>query len=222
MRSLRRFFLLLPALWLVACSGTGGDSASAGAAMPAAGAAADPAMQGFRMKTGKDGDDDEAKLLEKYASQSPFMTDSKGKQLGEFKTASEFDKANTQFNRGYAGKEYQAGEFKKKSWWGSDDYAKKVYGGDTDANDLRKVSRHGSENAGENVKVSRDAGRTFDTGAYNTGAAREAGTTRLAKNSDAETDNRRDVGNAFSDPEIVPWQQQHGVTLEETKSKMGR
>jgi hypothetical protein len=220
MRSLSRLFPLLPALWLVACSGSGGESSSSSPS--AANPVTDPAAQGFRMKTGKDGDDDEAKLLEKYASQSPFMTDSKGKALGEFKTAGEFDRANTQFDRGYAGKQYQAGEFKKKSWWGNQDYAKKVYGGDTDANDLHKVARQGGEAAGENVKVARDAGRAFDTAAYDTGAAREAGKDRIAKNSDVEAENRRKVGNAFSDPDIVPWQQQHGVTIEETKSKMGR
>jgi hypothetical protein len=218
MRRLSRLFPLLPALWLAACSGTGGESAANSA--PAA--AADPAAQGFRMKSGEGNDHDEGKLLEKFGSQSPFMTDSKGKPMGEFKTASEFDRANTQFNRGYAGKEYQAGEFKKKSFWGDRDYARKVYGGDTDANDLRKPSRHGSETAKENVKVARDAGKTFDTGAYDTGAAREAGQDRIAKTRDSEAENRRNVGTAFTDPEIIPWQQQNGVTIEETRSKMGR
>lgn len=216
MRSLSRLFPLLPALWLVACSGTGGKPASGSSAAPTA--AADPAAQPFRMKTGDNGDDDLGKMQDKFGSRSPFMTDSKGKPMGEYKTASEFDKADTHFNRGYAGKEYQAGEFKKKSWWGNQDYAKKVYGGNTDANGLRKDSRYGSQAAGENVKVARDAGRAFDTNGYDTGAAREAGRD-ITKFAGAE-DARRNA--EFSDPDIVPWQQQHGVTIDETKSKMGR
>ncbi|MCW1884973.1 hypothetical protein OKA04_09565 [Luteolibacter flavescens] len=171
------------------------------------------------MKTGENGDDDEGKLLERFGSRSPFMTDNKGKALGEYKTASGFDRANTQFDRGYAGKEYQAGEFKKKSFWGHRDYAKQVYGGDTDANDLRKGSRFQGAAAGENVKVARDGSRTYDTGAYATGAARETGRRRLDKVADAETTDRTNV---FTDPEIIPWQQQHGVTIDETRSKMGR
>jgi hypothetical protein len=205
---------------LVACSGTGGESASASSSAPTA--AADPAAQPFRMKTGDNGDDDFGKMQSKFGAASPYATDGKGKPLGQYKAASEFDKADTHFNRGYAGKEYQAGEFKKKSWWGNQDYAKKVYGGNTDANGLRKDSRYGSEAAGENVKVARDGGRAFDTHGYETGAAREAGQNGIAKHDDVETAGRRNVGNAFTDPEIVPWQQQHGVTIEETKSKMGR
>jgi hypothetical protein len=218
MRSLSRHFLLLPVLWLAACSGTGGDAASASAPT----AAADPAAQPFRMKTGENGDDDMGRMQDKFGSASPFMTDSKGKPMGEYKSASEFDKVDTHFNRGYEGKEYQAGEFKKKSFWGSHDYAKKVYGGDTDANNLRTASRFDGNAAGENVKVASDAGKTYGTGAYATAAAREAGKDRIAKNSDVETDKRRNVGNAFTDPDIIPWQQQNGVTIEETKSKMGR
>ncbi|MCW1925201.1 hypothetical protein OKA05_21760 [Luteolibacter arcticus] len=216
MRSFTRLFLLLPALWLGACSGTGGESASA---VPTP--AATPAAEGFRMKSGDPmtGDHDEGKLLEKYGSRSPFMTDDKGKPMGEFKVASEFDRANTQFDRGYQGKQYQAGEFKKKSFWGDRDYARKVYGGDTDANNLRKASRFEGNAAGESVQVARDAGKTYDTGAYAAGGAREAGSERLSKAASAEN-TRRD--NMFSDPDVIPWQQQNGVTLEETKSKMGR
>jgi hypothetical protein len=213
---------LFPALALVACSGTGGKSGSASAASSTPMAAADPSAQPFRIKSGDNYDDDSAKIKEKFGAVSPYATDSKGKQLGQYKTASEFDKADTHFNRGYAGKEYQAGEFKKKSFWGNKDYAKQVYGGNTDATGLRKNSPYGSESAGENVKVARDASRAFDTGAYNTGAAREAGQNRIAKNSDPEADARRNASTEFTDPEIVPWQQQHGVTIEETKSKMGR
>lgn len=218
MRSLSRLFLLLPALGLVACSGSGGESASSTAGASAPTVAADPAAQPFRMKTGDNGDDDMGKMQDKFGSRSPFMTDSKGKPMGEYKAASTFDKANTQFNRGYGGKEYQAGEYKKKSFWGSKDYAKSVYGGNTDADGLRKTSRFQGNSAGEGSKVARDGGRNFGTGAYDTGASREAGN-RVTKFSGAE-DGRQST--MVSDADVIPWQQQHGVTIEETKSKMGR
>jgi len=222
MRSLSRLFLLLPALWLVACSGAGGESASgsasssAAAAMPTA--AADPASKPFRMKSGDGYDTDEAKIKDKFGSRSPYQTDAKGKPMGDYKSAAYFDKANSQFNRGYEGKAYQAGEYKKKSFWGSKDYAKTVYGGNTDADGLRKPSRFQGDSAGESVKVARDGSRSYKTGDYGSGNSSETGKS-LTKFAGAENGYQNAE---FSDPEIVPWQQQHGMTVEESKSRMGR
>jgi hypothetical protein len=41
----------------------------------------------------------------------------------------------------------------------------------------------------------------------------------ISRISDAETDERRRV---FTDPDIVPWKEQNGVTIEQTKSALGR
>ena len=170
------------------------------------------------MKTGDNGDDDYGKLAERFGSKSPYETDSKGKPAAEYKSAAMFDKANSQFNTGYGGKEYQAGEYKKKSFWGSKDYAKSVYGGNTDGNGLRKTSRFQGDSAGEGAKVARDGGRNFKTGDYGTGATRDAGK-EITKFAGAENGYQNAE---FSDPDIVPWQQQHGMTVEDSKSRMGR
>jgi hypothetical protein len=183
-------------------------------------AAADPAAQPFRMKTGDNGDDDYGKLAEKFGSKSPFATDSKGKPMGEYKSAAGFDKANTQFNRGYAGQQYQAGEYKKKSFWGAKDYAKTVYGGNTDADGLRKPSRFQGDSAGEGAKVARDGSRAYNTGGeYATGSSRDLGKDRITKFAGAE-DSRQ--SNMVTDADVVPWQQQNGMTIEESKGRMGR
>ncbi|MEK7949340.1 hypothetical protein [Luteolibacter soli] len=208
---------MLPALWVGACSGTGGDSSASKPAAEAT-AAADPAAKPFRMKTGDNGDDDYGKMANKFGSASPYATGPDGKPMGEYKTAAGFDKANSQFNKGYAGKAYQAGEYKAKSFWGSKDYAKAVYGGNTDGNGLRKASKFDGSAAGEGTKTARDAGRNFKTGDYGTGATRDAGK-EITKFAGAENARQSEM---VTDAEIVPWQQQHGMTIEETKGKMGR
>lgn len=203
-----RFLPLLPALCLVACSGTG--------SAPEAEASRQAVVTGNRIKTGDGGDDDYGRLVEKYGSRSQFATDANGNLMAAGKAATQFDRANSQFQ---SGQNYQAGEFRKTSWWGNSDYVKKVYGGDTDASDLKTTSRLNGAAAGENVKVARDAGRSFGTGTYATGAAAEAGGRRLDRPSDTETDLRREV---FTDPDVIGWQQQNGATLERTKLSFGR
>jgi hypothetical protein len=207
-----RLFPLLPALWLVACSGTGEEVVSS----PTSG---QDIVAGNRIKSGEPGDDDSDKIEAKFGSHSPNMVDSKGKPMGEYKTATEFQKSNHQFKGGYEGKKFNVGEYRKKSWWGDRDYAKKVYGGDTDANGLVKRSRFEGDASNEGTKVARDNGRSYTTGDYATRASNEMGKKNIAKTSDAETDIRRDV---FTDPEIMPYQQQNGMTMDEVKQRLGR
>ena len=206
------FLSLLPALGLVACSGTGGDDAVVSASP-------DP-VAGTKIKTGDWFDDDRDKIASKYGSMNPKMTKDGQMVAGEGKDFDGFKRDNPEFKGRWEGKEFAAGDYRNKSWWGDRDYVKKVYGGNTDANSLRKDSRFDGREAGEGSVAARDTGKTYDTGAYNTGRAREEGRgNAINKVSDAETDERRRV---FTDPDIIPWKEQNGVTIEQAKSKMGR
>jgi hypothetical protein len=151
---------------------------------------------------------------------NPKMTKDGQTVEGEGKEFAGFKRDNPEFKGRWEGKEYNAGEYRKKSWWGDRDYVKKVYGGNTDANSLRKDSRFNGSEAGEARVAARDSGKTYDTGAYETGRAREEGSGQaIDKTSDAETDERRRV---FTDPDIIPWKEQNGATIEQTKNAMGR
>lgn len=208
-----RFLPLLPALALAACSGTGGDPV--GTVVPSA----DP-IAGGRIKTGDMGDDDYHKIASKYGEMNPTMTKDGQTVAGTGKEYEGFRRDNPEFKGRWDGKEFKAGDYRKKSWWGDRDYVKKVYGGNTDANALRKDSRFNGREAGETAVAARDSGKSYDTGAYETGRAREeGGGDAINKVSDAETDERRRV---FTDPDIIPWKEQNGVTIEQTKNAMGR
>jgi hypothetical protein len=208
-----RLFPLLPALWLAACSGAG----DGGAAPPVA-AAPDP-VAGGAVKSGDWFDDDRDKITKKYGAMNPKMTADGQVAAGPGQEFTGFKRDNPEFKGRWEGKEYQAGDFRKKSWWGDKDYVKKVYGGNTDAGALRKESRLGGKRAGEAGVGARDAGKSYATGGYDTGRAREEGGPGIGRPSDAETDGRREV---FSDPDVIPWQEQNGMSVEDTRRALGR
>ncbi|WP_193210942.1 hypothetical protein [Luteolibacter marinus] len=207
-----RFFPLLPALCLAACSGTGGE-ADVVTGSP------DPVALN-RIKSGDPltGDHDQRKIEEKFGSYSQYTKGKDGKPLGEGKQFAGFDRENPEFKGNWQGKDYKGGDYKKASAWGDKDYVTKVYGGNTDASSLRKDSRFSKRKAGEGGVAARGAGKDYQTASYDTGSAREQGRDGIAKPSDAETDVRRRV---FTEPDIIPWKSQ-GMTVEDTNRMMGR
>lgn len=211
MNGIARLLPLLPIACLVACSGTGGEQTAP--------RATEDVAAGDRMKSGELFDDDFKKIQNKFGTINPNVSKDGTYVTGKGRQVSDFNRDNPEFKGRWDGKQYKAGDYKKKSWWGDRDYAKKVYGGDTDANDLRKDSRFSGTTASERNVAARDDGKTYRTDAYATRQARENGGNRINKVSDAETDERRRV---FTDPDIIPWQQQSGMTLEDTKQRMGR
>ena len=210
-----RLLALLPALCLVACSGTGGE---ANTQVATESMSPDP-VENNRIKSGNPltGDHDEAKILDKYGSYSKYSVDKNGKPKGSAKEFAAFNRDNPEFKGKWEGKEYKAGEYRKKSWWGDHDYVKKVYEGNTDANSLKKESRFGSKSANEGAMAAREGGKDFRTNTYASGAAREQSKEGITKVSDAETDERRRV---FTAPDI--YSSRSGMTVNDTNRMLGR
>jgi Ni/Co efflux regulator RcnB len=118
----------------------------------------------------------------------------------------------------YNQKAYQAGEYAKKSWWGNKDYGRKAYAGETDGSRFQQGSKFQGRTARE-AGGSADIPDAYQTGAYATSAAREAGAGNLDRPSDAETDIRRRV---YKQPEIIDWREQRSLTLDQSKGLLGR
>jgi hypothetical protein len=153
-------------------------------------------------------------MINRYAKTNPLMQ--KG---GEGPAAENLDRANKYFSGEIAKREFAAKDYSKKSFWGSKEYAAKVYGGETDGNHFAKGSRYNSQGARENTLVAPDSGSRFGTSTHATGAARENRTSNISKYSDAETDSRR---KSYVQPEITDWKNQRGLTIDDTKSMLGR
>ncbi|QJE95077.1 hypothetical protein [Luteolibacter luteus] len=210
-----RLLPLLPALSLMACSGTGGDSN----AMVAKESASPDPVENKRIKTGDPltGDHDGAKMEAKWGSFSKYSVDKNGKPRGSSKEFAGFNRDNPEFKGKWEGKEYKAGDYRKKSFWGDKDYAKKVYEGNTDGNSFKKDSRFGGKSANEGALAAREGGKNYRTNTYASGAAREQSQKDITKLSDSETDERRRV---FTAPDI--FSSRSGMSVNDTNRMLGR
>jgi hypothetical protein len=161
------------------------------------------------------GDDSQA-LLERYASTNPAMQAGRG---GE--GATENSQVNQHFDKAFSGRKYEGNlkDYRKRSFWGRKDYARQVYGGDTDGSEFLQRAREASRQASQSGARSREAGRGLAHQPYVTGSASEAGRQGLELRSDAETETRRRV---YPEPEIRNWQRRRALSVEDTRAMLGR
>ncbi|NJM38120.1 MAG: hypothetical protein HC845_09840 [Akkermansiaceae bacterium] len=123
----------------------------------------------------------------------------------------------SQFRKAFNKKEYKKGEYAKKSWWGNKDYDRKSYSGNTDGSRFQKTASQ----QGQSAREALDSYETnnYDTDAYATNAAREARSAQIGKPNNAEIENRRKV---FNQPDIIDYRERRSLTIEQSKSILGR
>ncbi|MES2440319.1 MAG: hypothetical protein V4584_14715 [Verrucomicrobiota bacterium] len=114
-------------------------------------------------------------------------------------------------------KEYKAGDYAKKSWWGNKDYDKQSYAGNTDGSRFQKSSDLGSKGARE-AKTTADFKEDYKTDSYATNSAREAGSSPIKKTSNDLIDNRQKV---FEQPEIIDYRAQRQMSMDQSKGILG-
>lgn len=149
-----------------------------------------------------------------------YKQDAEGNWLPKTDKRSSFENQgrSAYFKGEYGRKTYKTEGYSKKSWWGNKDYVLKEYSGDTDGSRFQKTSGLTGKGARE---TGRSAGMSnaYQTDGYATGPARETGAPPVEKSSDAETDIRRKV---YPAPEIIDWQEQRTLSLEQSKGILGR
>ena len=124
---------------------------------------------------------------------------------------------STYFKKDFQKKEYQTGDYTKKSWWGNKTYDRQAYTGKTDGSRFQKASAQQGKGARE-ATTQGDFQQSYETGNYGTGAAREAGAQPIAKGSNDNIENRRKVA---AQPEIVDWREQRAMTMDQSKGILG-
>jgi hypothetical protein len=159
-------------------------------------------------------------LSQRLDEKNSYKVDANGNWTPTNDRRSSFEaQAASQYSKGkFQKKDYKAGEYAKKSWWGNKDYGKKTYAGNTDGSRFQKSSRFdgkGAREQGDSAGLS----KTYQTDAYATNAAREAGVKGVDRTSDAETDQRRKV---YKAPAIIDWKEQRSMDLEQSKGILGR
>jgi hypothetical protein len=126
--------------------------------------------------------------------------------------------AATGFKKDYHKKEYKTGDYAKKSWWGSKDYERKSYAGSTDGSRFRKSSGMQDQAARETGSAA-EIPAPYQTNSYATRGAREANTPEIARTGNAAIENRKKV---FKQPDIIDWKEQRSLSLDQSKTILGR
>lgn len=149
-----------------------------------------------------------------------YKKDSTGKYSPQSNVRSAFENKgeNTTFKKDYKKQEYKTSDYTTKSWWGDKKYDRKEYSGNTDASRFQKTS-------GLQGKGAREAGTAanipdpYETGSYATKTAREVGKDPIAKPSNDAIENRRA---AYPQPDIIDYREQRSLSMEQSKSILGR
>ena len=158
-------------------------------------------------------------LSQRLDQKNGYKQDSHGNWVPQIDQRSQFEsKGQSPYFQGkYDKKTYQTGSYGKKSWWGNKDFGLKPYAGNTDGSHFQKNSRYSQQGARESGTPANLPG-TYQTGTYATGSAREASRQGILRKTDALTESRR---NSYQKPEIIDWQEQRNLSVEQSKGILG-
>ena len=158
-------------------------------------------------------------LSERMNENNGYVQDAEGnwKPRSDKRSPFESQGESAYFKKDFNKKEYQTGDYARKSWWGNKSYDRQAYAGNTDGSRFQKSSGLKDKGARE-AATQGDFQQSYDTETYGTGAALEAGAKPIAKGSNANIENRRKV---YAQPEIVDWREQRSLTMDQSKGLLG-
>lgn len=159
-------------------------------------------------------------LSERLNESGGYKQDAEGnwKPTNDKRSSFEGQGATYDSKKSYRKETYQTGDYAKKSWWGNKEYGRQSYSGNTDGSRFQTPSRlqgQGAREANTHAKIP----DSYQTDLYQTGAARETGTSSIAKPSNDGIENRQKV---FQQPEIIDWREQRELSMEQSKGILGR
>jgi hypothetical protein len=131
----------------------------------------------------------------------------------------ETNRESPYFKGKYVGKEYKTGDYEKKAWLGGKSYERKAYEGKTDGSRFVKNSRFDGQNAREASQSAREATQSANESqqTYATSQAREATQNTMPQPTDAGLMDKR-----YEQPDVIDWRQQRALSVDQTKSMLGR
>jgi hypothetical protein len=113
---------------------------------------------------------------------------------------------------------YKTGDYAKKSWWGSKEYGKKRYEGDTDGSRFQTKARQDGQVARDNGKAARSSD-PFKTNTLPRESARESGNPAIDRPTNAYTESQRKT---YKAPSVIDWKEQRSMDMDQSKSILGR
>jgi hypothetical protein len=159
-------------------------------------------------------------LSERMNENNGYKQDAEGNWVPQSDKRSPYESKGSTYDskKAFQKKDYKTGDFSKKSWWGSKDYDRKSYSGNTNGSRFQKSSALQGETASESGDAAKIPG-AYTTDSYATNAASEAGRKPLARTSNSFVESRE---KSFQQPEIIDWREQRNLSLDQSKGILGR
>lgn len=160
-------------------------------------------------------------LSERLNEKNGYAQDAQGNWKAKDNKRSPFESKGEAiaFKKDYKKQDYKTGDFAKKSWWGNKDYDKKSYAGKTDGSRFLQPSSLTDKTARETTGTTAKIANDYKTSSFGTHAAREAGTKDVRTSTNAAVEKRRKT---FPQPDIIDWREQRSLSLDQSKSLLGR
>lgn len=159
-------------------------------------------------------------LAQRLEESSGFKQDENGNWVPTNNKRSSFEqKGESAFaNEKFEKKTYEAGDYKTKSWWGKKDHKVKSYAGNTDGSKFQKAADVGEKYSkfGEQGYVTGDP---YQTNRLAYESAREASGERFAR---PRNEYQQTQQEKFTAPAVTDWKEQRKLSMEQSKSILGR
>lgn len=113
---------------------------------------------------------------------------------------------------------YKTGDYAKKSWWGSKEYGKKTYEGNTDGSRFHTKAQQEGQVARDNGKAARSSD-PYKTNTLPSESALESRNPAITKSTNALIQSER---SKYKAPSVIDWKEQRSMNLDQSRSILGR
>jgi hypothetical protein len=157
--------------------------------------------------------------IEKY-SLAGYEQDAEGNwvPMSNKRSSFELQRESPHFKGEYEKKAYKTGDYEKKSWWGKSNYAVGPYQGNTDGSRF-KIQARQNDKVFPNADKKVDKGDPYQTNTLEYQSARESNVTKIDKPVNDYTESRK---RRYVQPSVMDWEERRNLSLEQSRSILGR
>lgn len=159
-------------------------------------------------------------LTERLNETSGYKQDANGSWVPRSDKRSSYDSQRESPN--FSGKieknTYKAGDYAKKSWWGSKDYGKKGYEGNIDGSRFQTAARQNGQKSRVDGRKARIA-EPFITNSLDRKRSRESSASALSRPLDASVESQR---SKYKAPSVIDWREQRKMSVDQSRGILGR
>ncbi len=159
-------------------------------------------------------------LSERLSESGGFKQDANGNWVPKSNKRSSFEleRDNPHFKGKIEKQVYKTGDYEKKSWWGKKAYQAGEYKGDTDGSRFKtQAKQNGMAAPYGDKKV--DIGDPYKTETLDYQSARESDKDPIGKSRNDYAESRK---RKFDQPSVIDWKEQRELSVEQSRSILGR